>query len=1171
MRKRIFRRIVSVAQVILGLLLLVPAIFVQLNAQVDQGGINVMVQDSTGAIIHNADLTLTSDDTGLVLHGKSNDAGFYSFYPLKIGRYTLAVSASGFESTVQKNIQVNVQQRVMVPIALRIGSATETVTVTTAPPILQTDTATIGQTIDTEAINNTPLNGRNWVYIAQLSAGVAPANGSRGAGSGDFEANGQRAEQNNFILDGIDNNSNSVDFLNGSSYVVRPPPDALSEFKISTADFSAEFGHSAGAVMNATIKSGTNSAHGSLWEYWRNDKLDAKDWNALTVPKYRENQFGATFGGPILRNKLFVFGDAENNRIIFGQAGTYTVPTAKMRNGDFTELLNTSFTGQAQPIILYAPNSGGASLLAYNGQQNIFAPSQIDSVAQAILKLYPNPTSTASLTNNYTVNLNDVDNTFHWDLRADWNVSSNDQAFVRFSYTNEPSFYPAPLGSILDGNGARPGGNTTNLGENFALSETHIFSPRLVNEFRFGYNYGHFVITQLNPNVNEGALLGMGGLPFGADFPKNGGLPNTSISGITTFGSRTFRPSDEGENVFQILDNVTSLLHNHSFHMGGSMQAVRVAVLQPNNSHGAYSYSATYTSNRGASYTGYGVADFLANQMKSASISNMSEFRDARWYDSAYIQDDWKVSARLTVNLGLRYDYFQPVKDVAGRQANFTPTGPLSAGSGSAQYMIPSRSKSVALATAFTSLLTTNNITLNYTDNDRLVQSQKTNFGPRIGFAYQLDDKTVLRSGFGIFYGGLASQGGSPNLGQSYPFEFTDSFVAPSCTSSGCASNGITLETGFATYLAAGLKNFASTPSLVGYDPVLKTPYSTNYNLTAERTFASNYTASLAYVGSQSRHLDVFVNPNGPLALVNPSVSVQTVRPFPSFNDVTYTHFGGMSNYNSLQAILTHRMSSGLSFLATYTWSRSMDDAPTALGTTGDPGYRGTNLIPINYEYARSAYDVPQRITFNGSYALPFGSNRTYLNHVGKVADLAVGGWQTSLTFQAQVGEPFSVSPNITLAGGISASAIRIRNPFTPGGTPDSTNSGITCAVQTKTKAHWYNPCAFANPLAGSTIASGTQITNFSQVLNYAGGRRDSVAGPGYERINMSLFKRFTVFKESSFEFRADAFNLFNTPSLGNPSITTDATSGGQITGPRSFQNYTPDARFLQLSMKASF
>ena len=445
----------------------------------------------------------------------------------------MTASAKGFRTTSHENLHLDVQQHLNVPLTLSVGEESQTVTVTSAAPLLGTQDSSVGQVMDTQTINDTALNGRNWVYVAQLTAGTEGTVGSRAGGKGDFEANGQRAEQNNFVLDGVDNNVNVIDFLGGSSLAVRPPPDALAEFQIQTSDYSAEFGHSAGALLNASIKSGTNQIHGDAWEYFRNDVLDARDFDSLAVPKYRQNQFGATLGLPVIKNKLFFFGDIEANRIVFGTPYTVTVPTVLMRQGNFSELLNQNLTGANYPIKLYQPNSGGTTLLQCSGQQNVFCASQINPLAQKILNLFPLPnTNDGSTYNNYNGNSNSTDYTIQWDARIDWTISQKDQAFARLSYAHEYGYQAPPLGPILDGGTYFcADGTQINLAENIAISETHIFSPTLTNEARFGFNYGHFGYQQPNSQSNISALLGLGGIPFNqGGYVNHGGLPSFWIS-----------------------------------------------------------------------------------------------------------------------------------------------------------------------------------------------------------------------------------------------------------------------------------------------------------------------------------------------------------------------------------------------------------------------------------------------------------------------------------------------------------------------------------------------------------------------------------------------------------------------------------------------------------------
>ena len=481
-------------------------------AQIDQGAITGIVRDPTGAVIPNAQITLTDTDTNLVLQGTSDNSGNYVFSPLKIGNYKLSATSAGFATIRRRICSVDAQARLNIPIVLKPGSTTQEVIVSTAQPLIESEQASVGQTLSTQTINNTPLNGRNWVYIAQLTAGVAPSTGlSRGSSSGDFFANGQRATQNDFVLDGVDNNINNIDFMNGASYAVRPPPDALSEFKVDTSNFSAEFGHSAGAVLNASIKSGTNAVHGSLWEYVRNTLFDAQDWQALTFRNTSKTSLARRWDFRCIRNHLFYFGDAEANRIIFGATTTQTVPTALMRQGNFSELLNTSLTGQAKPIQLYQPNSGGTATLQCNGQNNVFCSNQINPVAQKILNLYPaRLPAILQTTNNNIVTLSNANNTWQWDQRLDWNINAKDQTFARYSYLHAQAHNPSSLGPVL-GNASSA---VSVLAENFALSETHIFNPSLTNEFRFGYNWGVFDNLQENfNNAGLSASVGLGVCP----------------------------------------------------------------------------------------------------------------------------------------------------------------------------------------------------------------------------------------------------------------------------------------------------------------------------------------------------------------------------------------------------------------------------------------------------------------------------------------------------------------------------------------------------------------------------------------------------------------------------------------------------------------------------------
>lgn len=1173
-----------------------------LLAQIDMGTITGTVTDSQGDVIPNARVTLTQTATGFKLTATTDNRGVYVFSPVKIGPYAIDVSAPGFKTASQGGLTLNVNQTLTANFKLTPGSIAETVTVHGgAGQLLQTQEASTGQVVSSRVINDTPLALRNYVFIAQLSAGVTESNGSRGQGRGDFDANGLRAEQNNFILDGVDNNSNQVDFLNGASYVVKPPPDALAEFRVQTGNYDAEFGHSAGAVVNAEIKSGTNHLHGDLWEYVRNNDLGvARDYfNKAPTPEppYHQNQFGETIGGPFLRNKLFWFGDAEALRIISPTTSTYTVPTALMRQGNFSELLNTSLTGESSPVTLYEPGSGGTALLTCNGQQNVLCPNQIDTVNQNILNMYPMPNTgvTGQTYNNYVYNLSTGDNTAQWDGRVDWNPSQHDQSFFRMSYSNERGTYTPPFGVILDGGGYGSDGQFVNMGENWALGETHEFNAGLVNEFHFGYNWGHPEWVPLSYDTDVAAQLGLGGIPYS---PGNGGLPNTTISGLSGIGGPEWYPAIEYENVYQFLDDVTKVKGNHTIKMGVDFQRVRVSTTAPIASHGAYNYSGFYTGSPGVSFTGFGAADFLADSdvppgspagttpgsLASAELTAFFNFDDVRWYRAAYAQDQWRVTPKLTLNLGLRYEYFQPMYERHDHQALWYPTA-VAAGTGTANYVMANSQRSTYLAPGFLSLLSKDNFNLMYTGNRSLVKSQYTQFAPRLGIDYALTNRLVVRSGYGIFYGGLESIGGAPNMGYSYPFAYTVNFYAPACLPGNCPSvgqeYGINQANGFSTQPGwnNGLANdpSPSAPSLIGSQPNYITPYTEQWNLSAQYALSNSMSLTVGYVGNASRHIEGFPDQNASYGLVGPSDNYNHDRPFPDFGGSQFDEHEGVSSYNALQVTLQKHLANGLSYLADYTWGHAFDDTETPLNG-GSNLYRMPLLLPMGAEWASSNWDIRQRFALNGQYQLPFGRGKRFLNRGGFANEL-VGGWSSDLVFVAQTGLPTTVGPNISTANGANTTrAFLVSNPFKAGGSPNSTNPNTTCAASTRNITHWYNPCAFANPLPGSDIPNtqtaanpaGSPITAPGQILPYLGPARNQVYGPGYERINMSLFKNFDTVENEYLEFRADVFNLFNTPAFGSPGNGINS-NGGQITSTMSMGEFTPNSRFLQLALKYYF
>jgi carboxypeptidase family protein/TonB-dependent receptor-like protein len=1153
--------------------------------QTDQGAITGIVSDPSGGAIPNAQVTLKSADTGLVLSARTDQSGVYTFSPVKIGNYTISVTANGFATTTQENLQLHLQQQLEVDLKLTLGQVSQQVEVTAAPPVMQTEDASVGQEFSTSAINDTPLNGRNYVYIAQLAAGVVPTGTTRGGGTGDFSANGQSNTQNNFMLNGVDNNVDVVDYLNQASYTVRPPPDALSEFRVSTADYSAEFGHSSGSVVNAAIKSGTNQIHGDVWEYFRNTVLDAKDWDFTSIPPYHENQFGATLGGPIIKNKVFLFGDLENNRVagVDSANNTFEVPTAKMRTGDFSELLSPSWSGSSA-IQLYEPGTGVAIA---NNRLDLDPNLHLNAAALNVLSLYPCPNAPAVSANNCTVVRPITDNTFSYDTRLDWDLSSKDQMFWSFSDSLRKQYHTPPLGTTLDGGNFYDTGNSSFLGQSTAVSYTHIFAPTLTNEFRVGYNYGHFTLRQVNAGKNISTQLGFGGIPMWT--PLEGGLVQVTMSGMAQFGGWQWMYTTEHQNIIQVLDNVTKILGNHALKFGVGLQYIRYSTVQPMTPHGQYTFNGLYTGTQTGSANGFALADFLLNKINTAQLSGYAGTDELRWDNAVYAEDNWKATRRLALTLGVRWEDPTPVRELQGHQANLVPTSALGPNSGTATYLIPNQrnGQPANLGPNFATIAGPR-ITVAYTPNQYEVNQAPFNFAPRLGLAYKLTDRAVVRVGYGIFFGGLSPIGYGPNPGADFPFLPTSSFVAGSCKSpANCPvatsnlGNPLSLVTGFVDALNTGIVAAVTSPTINGTAVNTKQSYSENYNLSAEYSITHNIAATLGYVGTQSHHSEGGYNLNntydvlktGSVTACTPAnqATCSQTTPFPFLGSMSIASFYGQAAYNSLQATLTSHASKGLTFAANYTWSHQM-----SIGSPSSPILLGLGLTKVNATGSMSS-----RFTFNGNYELPFGKGQRFANN-SRLLDYAIGGWASSLTVIAQNGSPFTIgtasinnkagTPNWQAPVGASPPAIQVGNPFAAGGTPPGENPITTsCPTTVHTRAHWYNPCAFADPASanGLNVPAGG-LTGSAALPFFGAFKSPQVYGPGYNRVNVSLFKDFTIRENKKIEFRTDAFNLFNHPSWANPSTGMTA-SAGQITAPVAFQANTPDARFFQFSLKLLF
>src|SRR5947208_806103 len=760
---------------LLALFLIVLAFSSLSFAQKDTGSIVGTVKDQTGALVANAKVTVTDVERGPGLTTTTNDAGEYVASPLRIGRYTVMVQHPGFKQAVSVPVNLDVQQRIAINVTLQVGQISEAVEVTGAAPLLETETSELGQVVDHKRVANLPLNGRNFAQLALLTAGTAPSEpGARDEGGFGFSANGARSLQNNFLLDGVDNKSNLPDLLNETNYVIQPSVEALEEFKVQTNAYSAEFGRGNGAIINAIIKSGTNQFHGSVYEFLRNEKLDGKNFfddPTLPIAPYKQNQFGFTFGGPIARNRTFFFVDYEGLRIRQAQTLTSTVPTDAQRSGDFSDQLDlTQQTGTdclGHPTfvgeIFDARSAGNGCGVAfqYDGSGmpiNAIVQSQLDPLAVAITKLYPLPNVNG---NGFNFLSNPVrsETRNNFDVRVDQKYTEKDYGFFRFSYEDQPSVIPGPFDSTGGDGGGFFSGVEDNAYRSFATSWTHLFRNNLTNEFRLGYNRVNSERHQINSDKTSEQLLNYpGGFPGIPNVPGNGGLPQLTFSDVSQIGSPTFLPSHEVQNTYGVSENLTWVRGNHSLKFGTEIRSEEFTIFQPAAPRGTLDFGPGLTDNPGNQFTGgSGFASFLVGLSDGGSINNLHNIDYHHQVYAFFGQDDWRVTPKLTLNLGLRYELFTTIKERHNEQGTFDLA--------TASLIVP-KGVNAQLTPMLAAI-----VPVRATGTPGLISPDTNNFAPRIGLAYQATNKLVIRTGYGIFYGGdEAGPYSNPSMGFNPPF-----------------------------------------------------------------------------------------------------------------------------------------------------------------------------------------------------------------------------------------------------------------------------------------------------------------------------------------------------------------------------------------------------------------
>jgi hypothetical protein len=1086
-----------------------------LGAQTTAGSIVGTVTDPSGAVVAGATITITNMGTNIAVKTTTDAAGDYVATPLEVGKYSVTIESTGFKRSVRSDIQVNVQDRVRVDAKLAVGEASEIVKVESEAPVLETDTSYLGEVVESQRIVDLPLNGRFFTRLAVLTAGTAPSPaGARDENTGGFSANGVRPYQNNYILDGVDNNSFSEDLSSQASFVIGPPPDAIQEFKVQTNSMSAEFGRSGGAVLNVTIKSGTNGLHGTAYEFLRNSDLDANNFfnnaNGAPIAPFKQNQFGFSVGGPVLipkvyngKNRTFFFFDYQGTRIRTGQTFLATVPTDAMRQGNFSPVNGVAFNTIYDPTTGTIDSSGDAvGRTPFAG--NVIPQSRWDPVAAKLLSMFPEPNTPGAFNNfgpanNYLSNPVEPNDTNQIDARIDHKISDSDSIFGRVSWANQTDIPPGAIPPPLDA-ASFSSGTFLQKPRNVVVSETHIFTPRLINELRLGYTQNESDRLQFNSDQNLSAQLGIPGIPFSTN---NGGLPQFGVSGLNSFGSSEYQPTVEKQAIYQLIDSLTLIHGRHTIKFGAELKPrVNFTILQPPVPRGYLGFSGTFTQQNLASSatTGLGTADFLLGAVSGgAQISSFINDVFQQPGQFYYVQDDIKLTRKLTLNIGLRYEFVPHAKEKYSAQANFNVfTNTLQIAGDRQDPMPPNFFPEVAVTRGAPA---------------SLVPNQKDNFAPRFGIAYNLFSKTVLRAGYGIFYSSYeAGPLSIPNPGNNPPFFNQSNYnvVSP------LVLNPIvsTLSQGFPLNALAN----PSAPSLFSLDPNFTNPSVQHWQASIQQDLGWNAVLEVAYAGSKGTHLYEFRNMNQIPASTNSitDYNAERLRPYLG-NDLPFWCACDSSTYHALQVKLEKRLSNSLSFLTAFTYGKSIDEQSQAsLGFHSGGGFRDNNNPQL--EKGPSDYDQKYRFVNSLSYGLPIGNGRALLGSLHGVGNFLLGGWELQGIQSWSSGLPYTIQESIDQNNNLGDSEER----------PNRV-AGVQLYPSNQNASQWYNPAAFTLQPFGTYGNSGRNIIWTSSQL----------------QIDTSLFKDFAIKERAKLQFRAEFFNMINHPNFRANSLISNFNAPG--------------------------
>ncbi|MFN2453357.1 MAG: TonB-dependent receptor domain-containing protein [Pyrinomonadaceae bacterium] len=1117
------------------------------HAQFDTATVLGVVNDTNGGVVPNATVTLKNIQTGTVATAKSDESGNYQFTGVKIGTYQVTAEATGFSTAVTDNVEATVNARQRIDLTLSAGAVTETVNVSAASPLLESASSERGQVISREQIVNLPLNGRAYADLALLSPGVRRSNlnnNSSGGRDASFNVNGLRSSLNNFVLDGVDNNSYGTSNQGFSNQVVQASPDAVAEFKVQTDNYSAEFGRAGGAIINTSIRSGTNEFHGTLYDFIRNTKLNATGFfkpRSGEKPVLIQNQFGGTFGGPISipglyngKDRTFFFMDYEGFRRITRAPDFAVVPTLEQRQGIFR-------TATGAPLPIRNPFTN----VVYS--DGIIPRDQITAFSQLVFAQLPAPNRTSGVLGIAENFVNSPRSKFYndkGDVKIDHTINTHLTVFARGSMRKVNNFeapvIPLPLGSPANA-------NVRILNQQLAGGVTYTTGSNSVIEFRLGISRSQAGKTPPGlGSANARQTYGITGLP--EDPALAGGLYTQQITGFVQLGRQESNPQYQNPTVVNPRINYSFLIGRHSLKTGYEYQSIHTDVQDVQPLYGTDTYGGQFsrpagtvtlpngtTAPRPDASNNFNVADFLFGARSQYRLTNpfIAHYRQSMHF--AYIQDDFNLNQKLTLNLGLRYDFATPQYERDNRLSNFDPT---------TNTILLARSGSLY---------------------DRaLVDPDRNNFGPRLGFAYTPTPRTVIRGGYGLSYVHFNRLGGENLLALNGPqvVGATVSQSLPSATNPICTGNNFLgcfrpTQAGYPTGLVDPA-TFTPLTARINYTPRdTRTTYVQSYHVSIQRELVRNLLLDVAYVGNVTRNLIILgdFNQARPNNATDPAAGtpLQARRPIPGFSFIQSSFAGGRANYNALQIKLERRFSKGLFFLNSFTFSKAIDNAPGHLETSAGDNSR-INIRNLASERGLSLYDQPVNNTTSVVFDLPFGKGRRFGSNAPRLVDTVLGGFRMTLINTATSGQVGNLTYSLPSANQVST-VLSYR--------PNIVGDLVIPSGQ-RTPNNYINGNAVAIP------------TDRSQPFGNAG--RNIIRGPAFFQTDLGLHKQFPLFSETTrLEFRAEAFNIFNhtnftLPDLNVSNITRDS-SGSAIGG--TFGTFRPGSTFpareIQFALKLYF